>query len=91
MKIESAEENDFIKRIFLTGKVSYWIGLTDSAKEGNWKWTDGTGLTGYKNWGTNQPGGSIYGEDCGAILMQYDDAEWHDYGCSVKKGFICEM
>ena len=94
MKIESAEENDFIKREYLTGVVDYWIGLTDSVNEGEWKWSDGTRLTGCINWFPTQPN-NINDQDCGGIRYEdrkgsFYDAQWHDNGCSNVKGCICE-
>ena len=37
VKIESIEENDFIKTHFLTDQSDYWIGLSDSVTDGQWK------------------------------------------------------
>ena len=94
VKIDSAGENNFIKREFLTEEEHYWIGLTDSAKEGDWKWTDGTGLTGYTNWRSSEPNNAS-GEDCVEIKLgnygkKYYDAEWNDLDCSLHVSFICE-
>jgi len=94
VKIDSAEENDFIKSKYLNGTVDYWIGLSDSVNEGTWKWIDGTGLTRFINWKSDQPN-NMNDQDCGAIRMgehynSYFDAEWHDSDCSSSKGFICE-
>ncbi len=93
VKIETAEENDFIKKEFLIGKVDYWIGLTDARNENDWQWSDGCKLTGYTNWRPGQPNG--YNEDCAMIRIGnfngYDnDGQWHDEACTYTKGFICE-
>ena len=94
VKIESTEENDFIKRQFLTGQSDYWIGLSDSVSEGQWKWRDNTELTGFTNWKSGEPNGGN-GENCGGIRMgTHDgvsyDGEWHDDICWEVKGYICE-
>ena len=93
VKIESVEENSFIKSQYLSGKVDYWIGLSDSVEEGDWNWVDGTNSTGYTNWGNGQPNDSN-GQDCAGIRMgTYSntnyDAQWHDNSCLKTKGFIC--
>jgi len=91
VNIGSADENNFIKREFLTGRRDYWIGLTDSESEGTWRWTKGATLTGYNNWSNNQPN-DYKGQDCGAILSgNQNTGKWHDVSCSGKKRFICEL
>ncbi|XP_078374702.1 EGF-like repeat and discoidin I-like domain-containing protein 3 isoform X1 [Oculina patagonica] len=64
-KIESNEENAFIESIasLTNAPYGYWIGLTDAGMENHWKWSDGSSLGLYTNWGTNEPN-NINGEDC---------------------------
>ena len=97
VKVESSEENDFIKKELLPAKYgNYWIGLSDSANEGDWMWTDGTQLDsdGYKNWGYNQPDNKNNNEDCVVIRIRKSDPDhygkWHDRPCSEEKKYICE-
>ena len=98
VKVDSREENDFIKTNVLATETNddYWIGLSDSAKEDDWMWTDGTRLGlvhGYKNWGSNQPDNYGNNEDCVVIRRESDpnySGRWYDQPCSRKKKYICE-
>ena len=99
VKIESADENEFIKTTFLktsasspSSSIAYWIGLSDEEKEGEWKWTDGSLLSGkYKNWHEANPDNYGGNENCGSIRFGLLwDAEWNDRRCHAILGFICE-
>ncbi|XP_078374852.1 lactadherin-like [Oculina patagonica] len=86
-KIESNEENTFIESIasYTNVPYGYWIGLTDAGMENHWKWSDGSLLGLYTNWGTNEPN-NINGEDCVTFFHE----SWYDYSCSLEIVFICE-
>ena len=98
VKVESSEENDFIKTELLPTDEddNYWIGLSDSDNEGDWMWTDGTQLDsdGYKNWGDNQPDNEKDKQNCVLIAIRTSDPDhngkWHDKRCSRKRKYICE-
>ena len=98
VKVESSEENDFIKTEVLPtdANENYWIGLSDSHKENDWMWTDGTqlDLDGYKNWGPNQPNNSNNNEHCVVIrIIKLDPdhyGKWHDLPCLIGRKHICE-
>lgn len=96
VKIESPEENDYIKaKLLPTYKDDdYWIGLSHSVKESYWKWIDGTPLVRYENWGYRQPNDHNNNEDCVAIRILKLDSDyygkWHDLPCSYKEKYICE-
>ena len=94
VKIETDKENDFIKNEYLNTRGIYWIGLSDIDNEGEWKWTDGTELTGYNKWKSGQPNNKG-DQDCVAILEgNYTaglyNAEWNDLKCSKKLRYICK-
>lgn len=91
VNIGSADENDFIEKNILGGNLDYWIGLTDSETEGNWKWANGATLTGYNNWASYQPN-DYKGQDCAAIKgATQNSGKWHDVSCYFNKGFIYEL
>ena len=95
VKIETDKENDFIKNEYLNTRGIYWIGLSDIDNEDEWKWTDGTGLTGYNKWKSGQPN-NRGDQDCVAILEGHyyttsrHNAEWNDLTCSKTLGYICK-
>ena len=100
VKIETREENDFIKtKVTQThNSGDYWIGLSDSDREDDWKWTDGTQLDqdGYKNWADNQPDNYLNNEHCVIILIRTNEfspelnGKWNDQPCSNGMYFICQ-
>lgn len=100
VKIESADENKFIKeRLLLDTPADYWIGLTDEQEENKWKWSDGTNLGNYTNWGGvrhKQPNDNRHNENCVGIRngqfagTEKYSGEWHDKGCGTSRGYICE-
>ncbi|XP_052357528.1 CD209 antigen-like protein A isoform X2 [Oncorhynchus keta] len=69
-----------------------WIGLTDSVKEGTWKWVDGTPLTtGYWYYPCPDNAGPTQNEDCVEIRNdQLPLKAWNDLSCDSQLNWICE-
>ncbi|XP_023190394.1 CD209 antigen-like protein E [Xiphophorus maculatus] len=84
--INSREEQNFLSRF----KERLWIGLTDTEKEGEWKWVDGTRLdTSY--WGQGEPNShENKDENCGEIRLFDEENNWNDVPCEVHNYWICE-
>nr|XP_039258521.1 uncharacterized protein LOC120335088 [Styela clava] len=71
---------------------TFYIGGNDLAKEGEWKWQDGTDVImkdekGYKNWKNNQPNGGT-GENC--LTVGRETYEWIDVSCDGNFYYICQ-
>ncbi|XP_034146825.1 CD209 antigen-like protein E isoform X1 [Esox lucius] len=75
---------------WMCGVKNYvWIGLTDLATEGNWKWVDGTPLTAVY-WNEGEPDGGE-AENCGYFYSwSSDSGEWWDSSCSDTHRWICQ-
>ncbi|CAH1239535.1 COLEC11 [Branchiostoma lanceolatum] len=69
---------------------SAWFGLTDEVREGTFVWEDGTPLTGWSNWYTNQPDDSGSAEDCAEWEAGYG-YKWNDEPCSRSQYYVCEV
>ncbi len=101
--ITSQQENDFVAaRLSNAG----WMGASDSAVEGAWKWATGpetgtqfwSGASGgstfggnYANWGTGEPNDAGSNEDCGQFLSG-GSGKWNDLPCTgtTLPGYVVE-
>ncbi|XP_028297188.1 collectin-12 [Gouania willdenowi] len=87
--VTSNEEQEFVQDA-IAGKGYFWLGLTDREEENVWKWVDGS-LPVFKKWKPGQPDnwthGHEDGEDCAGLVH---NANWNDFYCSDRIGFICE-
>jgi hypothetical protein len=86
-----AGENTFITNL-ISGPA--WIGLSDAAVEGEWRWLDGPeagDLAVYTNWAANEPNDYISGEDYTQIRT---NGTWNDHGLpnfpSYRHGYVVE-
>ena len=66
----------------------YWIGLTDTKKEGTWKWEHGKTLKNGYDWNLWQNGqpNNINNEDCAAVG---GDGKVHDTNCDNRRPVLC--
>ena len=92
--MHSASENALLRTAAAGNRV--WIGGTDAASEGTWKWSStGTPLS-YTNWYSGQPDnrGPSGNEDC----LEFNwgpsgtsgTGKWNDARCSFKQKYVCE-
>uniref|UniRef100_A0A8C4S7Z3 C-type lectin domain family 4 member E-like n=1 Tax=Erpetoichthys calabaricus TaxID=27687 RepID=A0A8C4S7Z3_ERPCA len=95
--LETQEEHDFLhegaRNLTGTWDFHFWIGLSDSVKEGEWQWVDKTPLNRtYWHLTGNEPNNfkvdDLEGEDC-AVLNSHFKA-WSDVPCDFAYKFICQ-
>ncbi len=95
-KVRSREENDFLVELARSANVDgLWLGATDEAKEGDWKWSDGSPLT-YTNWSRigNQPNNKGGLEHYLLLMIGANAGQWCDQPTTSieykKVGYVCE-
>uniref|UniRef100_A0A8C5BFA4 C-type lectin domain-containing protein n=1 Tax=Gadus morhua TaxID=8049 RepID=A0A8C5BFA4_GADMO len=85
--VNSKEEMDFIGRSY----VYFWLGATDAAGEGTWRWVDGTVLSlDNPSWSGGGPQG---GGDKNCLWMAWEQSQykWADESCETRNLGVCEQ
>ncbi|XP_015251626.1 PREDICTED: CD209 antigen-like protein E [Cyprinodon variegatus] len=99
VKIDSREKQMLLERKvkenMINDKDWFWIGLTDSEKEGSWVWVDGSPLKeSLSFWGNNEPDGQGGGPDsevdCVRAIKEGNSIKWFDGYCKQSLRSICE-
>jgi hypothetical protein len=90
--IMSAEENRFVSGLVTAARLDEaWLGGTDEAEEGKWRWIDGRPFA-YTNWFPGQPNNKKGGENY-LIMMANRDGQWSDQpdtSVQHKPGYVCQ-
>lgn len=93
VSIRSAAENRFLWQLV---RQTYpnspdpllWLGASDKAKEGVWRWEDGSRMT-YRNWFTGQPD-NHGGSEHYAMIFQHGKGMWNDGPAHQQLHFIAQ-
>jgi len=91
VKIDDADENAWVTGN-LTDAVTYpWIGLTDQATEGTWRWVSDNTLPTFTSWYPGQPSNFDGTEDCAVLLfVGPESGQWAATSCGYIFQYICE-
>ncbi len=98
-RADDQAENTYVRTTATAavGSVSLWLGASDTAAEGAWRWPDGaqfwqggsggTAIGGlYENWNSGEPNNDN-NEDCAELRT---DSSWNDRECGTALQFVCE-
>jgi T5SS/PEP-CTERM-associated repeat protein/autotransporter-associated beta strand protein len=78
-----------IAKGYLPADSSCWLGGTDEAQDGNWKWVDGTPWT-YSNWDSGEPN-NLYGPASESYLEVYGgEHKWNDLYNGYRSHYLLE-
>ena len=99
MKINSAEENEFVlalARKKSPSRKQVWIGLKWESSTKQFLWSDYS-FPVYKNWNPHEPNGNA-GEPCGhmwtghtTVLSYRASGYWNDLSCGVHPHLPCGL
>jgi hypothetical protein len=79
------EEDQFIFSVLPVPLGEYWLGATDAAQKGDWKWVTGEEFK-FSRWQPGQPDNYGRNENCLATLH----GGWNDAKGSIPFYYICE-
>lgn len=93
VEVDDAAENAAIYSIISRDYASkpWWLGLSDAANEGVWRWEAGD-IAGYTKWHKDQPSDLGGYENCAEmnnIELAAKEA-WNDAKCTYENYYICE-
>eukprot|EP00091_Calanus_sinicus_P007065 TRINITY_DN1794_c0_g1_i6.p1 TRINITY_DN1794_c0_g1~~TRINITY_DN1794_c0_g1_i6.p1 ORF type:complete len:149 (-),score=9.90 TRINITY_DN1794_c0_g1_i6:9-455(-) len=89
-ELADGDEYDLLNTYMLQTDQSYWIGLTDEAQEGTWRWAESHQTPTWTNWSSGNPDNGHGNEDC-VYMWSKTEHKWNDDGCNDRQAHgLCE-
>ncbi|KAG8004883.1 Ladderlectin [Nibea albiflora] len=88
--IHSIEEYNHVQTMVKNSGAGYaksWIGGTDSVKNSQWFWSDGSKFS-FHFWGFDEPN-NLGGKEHCIEMNDAEDFSWNDLPCDIKLPFVC--
>ena len=85
--VHSASENALLVTAAAGNQV--WIGGTDAASEGTWKWSPSGMPLSYTNWYYREPNNDWGNEHCLELVPRWS-GKWNDLDCTANRKYVCE-
>jgi hypothetical protein len=97
--VESLNEEIVVATLNDNTIADVWMGATDAAVEGDWRWLDGVDFppspspnaSSFQKWNTGEPNNNSTGpgEDC-AVFRLTTNGVWDDRNCATTLSSVCE-
>ncbi len=88
--LTSVAEQGFVDANFIerwADAYHFWIGATDRASEGEFRWVTGEPFQ-FKAFGGDQPDSRDPFDDC--LVLKGLTRGWHDHACAMRYPALCE-
>lgn len=95
--IKTQDMQDYVYNTILANPTvaqlsTFWIGATDKAKEGEWRWVDGTLLSNtYSNWNGGEPNDSSGEDYCQYYISGSTKGKWNDLNGTQTYPFVVQI
>ncbi len=87
--IHAQNVHDFVKgEAFALADTDWFIGFSDSKKEGSFVWADGSKVD-FMTWAGGEPN-NAGDEDC-ATMTPWAGGDWNDIFCDQSKPYVCQV
>ena len=84
--------NTILANPTVSNLTTFWIGATDKAKEGEWRWVDGTLLSStYTNWNSGEPNDSGGEDYCQYYISGSTKGKWNDLNGTQTYPFVVQI